>query len=190
MLYGYVAPSNYDPDSAHQRAALSSAGCSVIIEERESPKCRADRNELSNFLRTVQPGDALVVTRLDRVARSVEDLRNFMDSVDARGASLRVLEPSIDTASPSSAAFRAALNTLAVFEMTIRRERQLDGIAKAKEAGVYKGRKPTINREEIAELFRQGLPHSEISRRLGISRASTYRLYKTLAPETRPREKA
>lgn len=179
---GYARVSTTDQDTAVQVAALRAAGCDVIREEKASGTTTAGRTELATILDFLRPGDVLVVTRIDRLARSIADLAGIVRAIEAKGAGLACTEQPVDTTTAAGKAFLGMLGVFAEFETNIRRERQLEGIAKAKAEGVYKGRKPTINPEEIHRLHRppaeggEGLGATEIAKRLGISRASVYRL--------------
>src|ERR1700760_1413120 len=175
-LYGYARVSTIDQDLRLQRAALKAAGCDVVRAEKASGSRRDGRTELQVLLDFVRPGDTLVVTRIDRLARSMKDLQDIVHELKARGVALRATEQPIDTSTAAGKAFLDMLGVFAEFETNLRRERQLEGIAKAKAAGVYKGRPATIKAEEIAALRAEGLGASEIAKRLGIGRASVYRV--------------
>ncbi len=124
----------------------------------------------------VQPGDTLVVTRIDRLARSLKDLQDIVHELKGRGVILRATEQPVDTGTAAGKAFLDMLGVFAEFETNLRRERQLEGIALAKTRGVYRGRKPSIDGAEIRRLREQdGLGPTAIARRLGIGRASVYR---------------
>jgi DNA invertase Pin-like site-specific DNA recombinase len=125
------------------------------------------------FLRA---GDTLVITRIDRLARSVKDLQDIVHELRAKGVALRATEQPIDTSTAAGKAFLDMLGVFAEFETSLRKERQLEGIAKAKAEGVYKGRKPTIDATEVRRLAVDGVGATEIARRLGVARASVYRL--------------
>ena len=174
--YGYARVSTTDQDLAIQIAALRAAGCTVIREETNSGSSRKGRTELDTLLDFVREGDELVVTRIDRLARSMGDLQDIVRSLKAKGAALRATEQPIDTATAAGKAFLDMLGVFAEFETNLRRERQLEGIAKAKAAGVYRGRKPTIDPGRVRALREGGLGPAAIARRLGIGRASVYRL--------------
>jgi len=109
------------------------------------------------------------------LARSIADLQDIVRTLKGRGAALRATEQPINTATAAGKCFLDMLGVFAEFETNLRRERQLEGIAKAKAAGVYKGRKPTISGAEIRKLKKDGLGATEIAKRLGIGRASVYR---------------
>jgi DNA invertase Pin-like site-specific DNA recombinase len=119
-----------------------------------------------------------MVTRIDRLARSIGDR-----ALRARGAVLKATEQPIDTSTAAGKCFLDTLGVFAEFETNLRRERQLKGIAKAKANGVYKARKPSIDRAEIERLKAEGLGPSAIAQKLGIGRASVYRVINKLGLE-------
>jgi DNA invertase Pin-like site-specific DNA recombinase len=174
--YGYARVSTLDQDLTVQKQALKAAGCDVIRAEKASGSSRTGREELERLLDFVQEGDVLMVTRIDRLARSIGDLQDIVRLLKAKKVALKATEQPIDTASAAGKAFLDMLGVFAEFETNLRRERQLEGIAKAKAEGVYKGRKPSISSEKIARLREEGLGATEIARRLGVGRASVYRL--------------
>ena len=178
MLYGYARVSTTDQDLSVQEAALHAAGCAVVRTEKKSGSTREGRTELATLLDFLRKGDAPVVTRVDRLARSIGDLQDVVRALKAKGASLRATEQPIDTSTAAGKAFLDMLGVFAEFETNLRRERQLEGIAAAKARGVYagKGRKPKIDPAAIRQL-RTGekLGPAAIARRLGIGRASVYR---------------
>jgi DNA invertase Pin-like site-specific DNA recombinase len=175
--YGYARVSTLDQDLTVQRRVLRAAGCSVIRAEKKSGNRRDGRTELQVLLDFVQPGDTLVVTRIDRLARSLKDLQDIVHELKGRGVALRATEQPVDTGTAAAGkAFLDMLGVFAEFETNLRRERQLEGIAQAKARGVYRGRKPSIDMAEIRRLRDQdGLGATAIARRLGIGRASVYR---------------
>lgn len=179
-LYGYARVSTTDQDLTIQRDALSAAGCEIIREEKISGTSRQGRDELKTLLEFLRKGDTLVVTRLDRLARSMDDLSSIARELEAKGVALKATEQPVDTSSAAGKAFFQMLGVFAEFETNLRRERQMEGISKAKAAGVYKGRKASINAEEIKRLRDvEGLGATQIARRLGIARTSVYRLIGT-----------
>ncbi len=174
--YGYARVSTIDQDLTVQRQALRAAGCSVVRAEKASGSRRDGRTELQVLLDFVQSGDTLVVTRIDRLARSLKDLQDIVHELKSRGVALRATEQPVDTSTAAGKAFLDMLGVFAEFETNLRRERQLEGIAQAKVRGVYRGRKPSIDMAEIKRLRQQdGLGPTAIARRLGIGRASVYR---------------
>ena len=126
-------------------------------------------------------GDALVVTRLDRLGRSLRDLANIAHEIEQAGAYLKVFEQGVDTSNAAGRAFYGMSATFAAFETDIRRERQLEGIALAKRKGVYKGGKPRLDRVRVKELADNGLGPAAIARELGMARSSVYRLLEEAA---------
>ncbi len=175
-IYGYARVSTTDQDLTIQRAALEAAGCSVIRAEKASGTTRQGRTELASMLEFIRPGDTMVVTRIDRLARSLRDLQNIVHELRAKGAHLKATEQPIDTATAAGKAFLDMLGVFAEFETNLRRERQLEGIEAAKSRGVYKGRPRSIKAEEVKKLLADGMGATEIAKQLGISRASVYRL--------------
>lgn len=182
--YGYARVSSAEQDLEIQIDALRRAGCDVIRHEKVSATSRAGRTELQNLLDFLRDGDSLVVTRVDRLARSVKDLQDIVHDLRSRGVNLRATEQPIDTSTPAGKAFLDMLAVFAEFETSLRRERQMEGIAKAKAKGVYKGRRPSIDQVQIRELRNAGLGATEIAKRLGIGRASVYRLLQSSGSPT------
>lgn len=173
--YGYARVSTTDQDLTVQREALEAAGCTTIRAEKASGSSRSGRDELRTLLDFIREGDELVVTRVDRLARSIGDLQDVVRELKAKGATLRATEQPIDTSTAAGKAFLDMLGVFAEFETNLRRERQMEGIAKAKAKGVYKGRKPTVNAARVRELSTQGMGATAIAKELGIGRASVYR---------------
>jgi len=175
-LYGYARVSTHDQDFTLQEQALRAAGCEVIRAEKVTGTSRADRPELQILLDFLRSGDTLVVTRIDRLARSIKDLQDIVYLLKEQGVTLKATEQPIDTRSAAGKAFLDMLGVFAEFETNLRRERQLEGIAAAKVRGVYRGRKPSIDAIEIQRLKQEEkLGATEIARRLGVGRASVYR---------------
>jgi DNA invertase Pin-like site-specific DNA recombinase len=152
-LFGYPRVSTTDRDLARQREALKLAGVAVIFEEKASGTKRDGRTELQKVLSVLGNGDALVVTRLDRLGRSMRDLANIAHEIEQAGAHLRVTEQSVDTSSAAGRAFYGMLAVFAAFETDVRRERQLEGIAMARRQGVHKGGKPRLDRQRVQDLW-------------------------------------
>ena len=175
-IIGYARVSTTDQDLSIQEAALKAAGCDVIRAEKRSGTSTNGRTELQTVLDFIRSGDVLMVTRIDRLARSIGDLQDIVRAVKEKGASLRATEQPIDTSTAAGKCFLDMLGVFAEFETNLRRERQLEGIAKAKAEGVYKGRKPKIDRAEVERLAGEGVGATLIAAQLDISRASVYRL--------------
>jgi DNA invertase Pin-like site-specific DNA recombinase len=174
-IIGYARVSTTDQNLEIQEAALKAAGCDVIRSEKRTGTSIAGRAELQTILDFLRPGDVLMVTRIDRLARSIGDLQDIVRAVKAKGAALKATEQPIDTATAAGKAFLDMLGVFAEFETNLRKERQLEGIAKAKEAGVYKGRPASIDAAQVRQLKTEGLGPSKIAKALGIGRASVYR---------------
>lgn len=178
-IYGYARVSTTDQDLTIQTNALKAAGCEVTREEKVSGATTAGRTELANLLEFIRKGDTLIVTRIDRLARSIGDLQDIVRSLKAKGAALRATEQPIDTSTAAGKAFLDMLGVFAEFETNLRRERQLEGIAQAKARGVYKGRKPTVDAARVADLHANGMGATAIADELQIGRASVYRVLNT-----------
>lgn len=176
MLCGYARVSTTGQDLSIQLAALESSGCEIIKAEKVSGTSRAGRVELDRLLEIVRRGDTLVVTRIDRLARSVADLQNIIILLRSKGVALRATEQPIDTSTAAGKAFLDMLGVFAEFETSLRRERQMEGIAKAKANGVYKGRRACIKPDAVRALLDRGVRPVDVARQLGISRASVYRV--------------
>jgi len=178
-IYGYARVSSIDQDLSLQRAALKAAGATIIRAEKASGASRRGRSELETLLEFLGPGDTLIVTRIDRLARSLRDLKNIVHGLREKGVHLKATEQPIDTSTAAGKAFLSMLGVFAEFENNLRRERQLEGINAAKARGVYKGRKPSIKSDDIRRLRRKGLGATAIAKKLGVGRASVYRVVKT-----------
>jgi DNA invertase Pin-like site-specific DNA recombinase len=123
----------------------------------------------------MREGDELVVTRIDRLARSIGDLQDIVRSLKAKGVALRATEQPIDTSTAAGKCFLDMLGVFAEFETNLRKERQLEGIAKAKAAGIYKGRKRKVPIDEVKQLKEAGRSISEIAETFDVSRMAIYR---------------
>lgn len=178
-VYGYARVSTAEQDLTVQLQALKAAGCETIRSEKVSGTTTKGRSELAILREFMRKGDTLVVTRIDRLARSIGDLQDIVRSLKENGVALRATEQPIDTSTAAGKAFLDMLGVFAEFETNLRRERQLEGIAQAKARGVYTGRKPSIDRAKVLELHATGLGPTEIADELRIGRASVYRILKT-----------
>ena len=176
--YGYIRVSTLEQDLTVQREAMIGVGVNpdLIFEEMASGTKRHGREKLDLLLKIADSGDAIVITRVDRLARSMHDLQNIVHELKSKGVALKATEQPIDTSTASGKAFFDMLGVFAEFETNLRRERQAEGIAKAKRQGVYKGGKARIDREEVASLIAQDVGPSEIARQLGVSRRQIYRI--------------
>lgn len=174
-VIGYARVSTTDQNLAAQEATLRAAGCEQIRSEKRSGTTTTGREALHTVLAFLRTGDVLMVTRIDRLARSIGDLQDIVRTVKDRGASLRATEQPIDTSTAAGKCFLDMLGVFAEFETNLRRERQLEGIADAKARGVYKGRKPSVDVAKVKAMHAEGKGPSAIAKELGIGRASVYR---------------
>ncbi|MBT8411740.1 MAG: recombinase family protein [Octadecabacter sp.] len=180
MLIGYARTSTIDQTVGlnTQIEELKKTGCDKIFEEQVSSVDVEARTQLAAALDFIRENDTLVVTRLDRLARSVSHLLQILDELSAKSAHLRIIGLGIDTAGPTGKLILTVLGGMAEFERGIMLERQREGIAKAKAAGKYKGRKPTARAKakEVMDLHKAGIGKTDIAKRVGIGRASVYRI--------------
>lgn len=176
-IYGYARVSTTDQDLSIQETTLKAAGCEMIRAEKKSGTSTSGRTELATLMDFIRAGDTLVVTRIDRLARSMGDLQDIVRALKAKGVNLKATEQPIDTGTAAGKAFLDMLGVFAEFETNLRKERQLEGIAKAKAAGKYagKGRPASIDAGKVRELHEQGLGPSAIAKQLGVSRMSVHR---------------
>lgn len=179
MLVGYARTSTLDQKASidAQVRDLTAVGCEKVFSEQVSSIDVAAREQLALALEFIREGDTLVVTKLDRLARSISHMLSIMDAINRKGAALRIVGMGIDTNTPTGKLILTMLGGIAEFEREIMLERQREGVAKAKAMGKYKGRKPTamLKTEDVRRLKADGLGATEIAVRLGIGRASVYR---------------
>lgn len=185
MLVGYCRSSTVEQAAGFegQKRDLIHAGSERIYSEQVSSV--ATRKELNAALDYLRDGDVLLVTRLDRLARSMRDLCEIVARIESRGASLRVLAMQLDTSSATGKLMMNVLGSVAEFERSIMLERQREGIAKAKAVGKYKGRKPTARAlsDQVFALLHSGNGPARVAKSLGIGRSSVYRLMRSI-PKT------
>lgn len=179
MLVGYARVSTVEQDAgfAAQLDELNRCGCEKVFSEKVSSVV-ARRTQLDAALQFTREGDVFVVTRLDRLARSVADFVRISETLDRKKVSLRVLAMGLDTGNASGRLMLNVLSSVAQFEREVMLERQREGIAKAKAAGKYRGRKPTARAkaDDVIARFKAGERAADIARRAGIGRASCYRI--------------
>lgn len=180
-VIGYARTSTLDQTYglATQLEELRKAGCEKVFEEQVSSVDK-ERPALLKALDYAREGDTLVVTKLDRLARSMTDLMSIKGKLETKGVSLKVLNLNLDTTTPTGKLMLNLLGSVAEFEREIMLERQREGIAKAKAEGKYKGRAPTARRhaEKAASLKAKGVPLAQIMQELKISRSSLFRILK------------
>ena len=180
--YGYARVSTNGQDLSSQDAELSAAGCSKVFKEKVSG-AKTDRAELAKVIRTLQPGDVLVVTRLDRLARSTRDLLNVLATVAEREAGFRSLKDSwADTTTPHGRLMLTVLGGLAEFERELIRARTGEGRKRAKERGVRFGRPSVLTpnqRQETLRRLAHGEAQADVARSFNVSQATISRLSAT-----------
>jgi DNA invertase Pin-like site-specific DNA recombinase len=177
-VIGYARVSTTDQNLDIQIAALKAGGADIIRSEKMSGTSMEGRAELQTVLDFLREGDTLLITRIDRLARSIFDLQHIAKTVTAKGAYLRATEQPIDTTTAAGKCFFDMLGVFGEFETNLRRERQLEGIQKAKLEGKYRGRPVSIDDEtikKVRELKADKRGATYIAEQLGISRASVYR---------------
>ena len=176
MLIGYCRVSSVGQSLDIQHEVLTAAGCDKIFAEKASGRSTVDRDELAQAIDFVREGDTLMVTRLDRLARSVGDLHQIIARLTEKGVAFKCLNQSgVDTDTSTGRLMMSVLCAVAAFENDIRRERQMEGIEKAKLAGKYRGRPISIDPARVKELRAEGLGPAAIAKTMGIGRASVYR---------------
>ena len=178
MKVAYIRVSSSGQSLEVQRDAVTKANATKIFEEKVSGTSTQGRVRLRECLDFVREGDELVITRIDRLARSVLDLQLIIKELTEKGVSLTATEQPISTKDATSKCFLDMLGVFAELETNLRKERQMEGIAKAKEKGVYKGGKAKIDVEQIKKLKEEGMGATAIGRQLKIDRTSVYRLLK------------
>jgi len=184
-IIGYARTSTVDQKAGFdaQLRDLAAHGCTKTFAEQVSSV--AERAELERCLDYVREGDTLVVTKLDRLARSMHDLMSIIARLDKKGVSLRILAMNLDTATPTGKLMLSVLGAVAQFEREMMLERQREGVAKAKAEGKYTGRQPTAQRqsEEVLKLKASGKTMAEIMTALDISESSYWRILRASKKE-------
>lgn len=182
---GYARISTADQTLDAQIQALEAAGCTIVRTETGSGATLNGRPELRTILDFIHPGETLVVTRIDRLARSMRDLQTIVAVLKDKCAHLAATEQPVDTSTAAGKAFFDMLGVFAEFETNLRRERQTEGIAAAKRRGVYRGRPPKIDVEAIKEHLTNGVSPTEIAREMGISRGTVYKAKASLTSSSK-----
>ncbi len=185
MLIAYARTSTTDQSAGldAQLAALSTCGSEKTFSEQTSAASSKPRPQLEAAIEYAREGDTLIVTKLDRLARSVADLLSIIERLDKKNVSLRILDlggSAVDTRGPTGKLILNIFASIGQFEREIMLERQLHGIAAAKALGRYKGRTPTARNKapEVTKLHASGEAPSAIAKALKISRASVFRILK------------
>ncbi len=180
MNIGYARTSTADQLAGFeaQLKELETVGCEKIFSEQVSSV--AVRPQLQAAIDFAREGDRLIVTKIDRLARSVADLLTIIHTLEQKKVAIRILNLGMDTETPTGKLMLTVLAGVAQFEREIMLERQREGVAKAKAAGKYKGRKPLPSdiQRKVKDLVKDGVSKAEISRQLNIGEASVYRILK------------
>lgn len=178
MLVGYARTSTLEQEAGleAQLRDLKALGCEKVYQEQTSSV--GPRAQLEAALDFIREGDTLVVTKLDRLARSVTHLGTIIEAIEAKGAALRIINLGVDTSTPTGKLMLNVLGGVAQFEREMMLERQREGIAKAKAKGAYKGRKPTARAKanEVKALAAKGFSMGQIASQLGIGKGSVHRM--------------
>lgn len=186
QLVGYARTSTTDQKAGleGQLRDLQGAGCHKVFSEEVSSVDKAKRIELDRALEYVRPGDTLIVTKLDRLARSVADLVKITERLDEKDVALRILAMNLDTSTPTGKLMLNLLGSIAQFERELMLERQRDGIAKAKAENKYKGRKPISDDKagDVVRLRAEGKTVDAIIAATGVKRTSVFRILKEASP--------
>jgi DNA invertase Pin-like site-specific DNA recombinase len=186
MLIGYARTSTAEQAAGllAQERDLKAGGCERLFTEHVSSV--AKRDQLAAVLDFVRDGDKLIVTRLDRLARSMSDLLSIAERLRAKGVALQVLDPAMDTSTATGELIFHVIGAIASFERKLMLERQREGIAKAKADGKYKGRKPKVRNqaERIRAMLAEGKGPTAIARKLNVARSSVYLVLTATQPTT------
>lgn len=180
QIVGYARVSSAQQNLDRQISALTNAGCTKIFEDRKSGATR-ERSQLNAALDYLREGDTLICHSMDRLARSLPDLHALVTELTERGVTVEFIKEgqSYSTSStPVAKLMLGLLGAIAEFERSLIRERQAEGIERAKERGVYKGRQKSLSIEQVdamLALIQQGVPKAKVARTFGISRATVYR---------------
>lgn len=178
MLIGYARVSTLEQTAglAAQERDLKAAGVEKIYREQVSAV--GEREQLEAAIDFARDGDTLIVTKLDRLARSVAHLVAIVDRLTKKGVAIRILAMNLDTATPTGKLMLNLLGAIGQFEREIMLERQREGVAKAKAEGKYKGRAPTARAkaDDVRRLAAEGKTREAIAKELGIGVASVYRV--------------
>ncbi|HHP0451817.1 recombinase family protein [Vibrio harveyi] len=182
QLIGYARTSTVEQQAGYdaQIRELDAMGCDRVFSEQVSSV--ADRAALRECIDYCREGDTLVVTKLDRLARSVADLCAIQKELESKGVELRIADMGLDTSTPQGKLMLNVFGSVAQFEREVMLERQREGIAKAKAEGKYKGRKPTDDavKQQVKRLLEQGLKPVQIMEETGVKKTTFYKIKKEL----------
>ncbi|MBB2964475.1 recombinase family protein [Methylobacterium sp. R2-1] len=173
---GYARVSTLDQDLDTQLTRLKAEGCGIVRAEKIPGGSREGRAELATVMEFLRPGDELVVTRLDRLGRDTRDVLNLIHEAEQRGAFVTVLDPHVSTRGEMGHVVLTVLGMVAQMERRFIKERQREGIERAKVGGVYVGGKRRLDRDRIRALHAEGNGPAAIARAVGCSRMQVYRV--------------
>ena len=178
---GYARVSSYGQSLEVQLEKL--AFCDTVFQEKQSGR-NDDREQLQRCLNALQGGDSLVITKLDRLARSTRDLLNIMSRLDKMNVKLVVLDQQIDTSTPTGMLLFTMLGAIATFENDLRKDRQAQGVDLAMRKGIKFGRKPSLNNEQINAMRQkrsEGIKIDDLVGEFKVSKASVYRFLSSVS---------
>ncbi len=182
MKIGYARVSTTDQNLDAQLDELRKAGCEEIFQEKRSG-VDSEREQLADALRMIRKHDVFVVTKLDRVARSMVDFWNIVQEIEEKGASVQVLNMNLDTASSQGRLMMGVLSSVAEFERSLIRERQQDGIVRAKNAGKHLGR-PKMDEQlkaDVVAFVKEGNSKPAAAEKFNIGVSTVYKILKNIA---------
>lgn len=187
VIVGYARTSTVEQQAGFlaQQRDLEARGCEKVYAEQIS-SVAGKRPKLEEALGFIREGDVFMVTRLDRLARSVKDLLTIVEKIEERGARLQILDMALDTGTATGKLLLTMIGSIAEFERNILLERQKEGIAKAHAEGKYKGRvsQPVLDRlDEITALYGQGVGPQAIAKKLSVHRSSVWRVLRSMRQE-------
>lgn len=173
---GYARVSTTDQDLDLQHNKLKAEGCEIVRSEKVSGASRAGREELQTIIEFLRAGDELMVTRLDRLGRDTRDVLNIIHDCEQRGAFVTILDPHVSTRGEMGHMVLTVLGMVAQMERRFIKERQREGIDRAKVNGVYGGGKRRIDRQAVLQMYKEGVSPTKIARSVGCSRMQVYRI--------------
>jgi len=173
---GYARVSTTDQDLDVQLTKLKEQGCDIVRSEKVSGASRVGRDELNTIIDFLRPDDELVVARLDRLGRDTRDVLNIIHECEQRGASVTILDPHVSTRGEMGHLVITVLGMVAQMERRFIKERQRDGIERAKTNGIYKGGKRRIDRDAVLALSAKGITPTQIAKEIRCSRMQIYRI--------------
>ncbi|MDA5637882.1 MULTISPECIES: recombinase family protein [Agrobacterium] len=176
---GYARVSTLDQDLEIQQQRLTAEGCQIVRCEKVSGASRHGRTELATIIEFLREGDELIITRLDRLGRDTRDVLNIVHECEQRGAYVTVLEPHVSTKGEMGKVIITILGMVAQMERRFIKERQREGISRAKLEGVYKGGKARLDHNRIKGLYEQGISPTAIAKEVGCSRMQVYRVVRS-----------